>query len=359
MRSLSVRVLVGFLLAAAGAAAGAAADKGPSFSHKEDVIYGRKHGMALTMDVFTPKKANGAAVILVMSGGWFSAHDWIKPAEADEFLKRGYTVFAVVHGSQPKFAIPEILEDMHRAVRYIRHHATDYHIDPNRIGINGGSAGGHLALMQGTAGAEGDPKAKDPVDRVSSRVQAVACFFPPTDFLNYGAKGKEALGRGTLAGYKAPFDFTELDKKTGSYVLITDEERRREIGRKVSPVNHVTKASAPTLIIHGDADKLVPIQQAREMVGRLKAAGVPAKLVVKHGAGHGWRGLEKDMTIITDWFDRYLREKGPPAAAPPGRVTPSSLAPRSPGSLLSAFHPYETPPRVGVFAAWPPLGLCY
>jgi acetyl esterase/lipase len=312
MRSLSVRVLLSCLLAAAGAAAG----EGPSFSRKEDVVYGRKHGMALTMDVFTPRKANGAAVVMVMSGGWFSSHDWVSPAVANEFLKRGYTVFAVVHGSQPRFTIPEILEDMHRAVRFIRYHAGDYHIDPDRIGIEGGSAGGHLSLMQGTAGADGDPKAKDPVDRVSSRVQAVACFFPPTDFLNYGEKGKDALGRGTLAGFKAPFDFTELDRKTNSYVLITDEARRREIGRKISPVYHVTKESAPTLIIHGDADKLVPIQQAEEIMNRLKEAGVPAKLVVKPGAGHGWKGLDKDMATLADWFDRYLEKKEP--AAPPG-----------------------------------------
>jgi acetyl esterase/lipase len=311
MRTLAVRVLVTFLLAAVGPASAAGADKGPAFSRKEDVIYGRKHGMALTMDVFTPTKANGAAIIMVMSGGWFSAHHWINPTVADEFLRRGYTVFAVVHGSQPKFTIPEILEDMHRAVRYIRYHARDFRIDPDRIGIEGGSAGGHLSLMQGTAGTEGDPKAKDPVDRVSSRVQAVACFFPPTDFLNYGEKGKDALGRGTLAGFKAPFDFTELDKQTRSYVLITGEDRRREIGRMISPVYHVTKDSAPTLILHGDADKLVPIQQAEVMVERLKADGVPAKLVVKHGAGHGWKGLEKDTTILADWFDRYLREKGP------------------------------------------------
>jgi acetyl esterase/lipase len=287
--------------------------------------------MALTMDVFTPKKANGAAIIMVMSGGWFSSHDWVNPAGANEFLKRGYTVFAVVHGSQPRFTIPEILEDMHRAVRYIRYHAKDYHIDPDRIGIEGGSAGGHLSLMQGTTGKDGDPKAKDPVDRVSSRVQAVACFFPPTDFLNYGEKGKDALGRGTLAGFKAPFDFAELDKKTNSYALITDETRRREIGRKISPAYHVTKESAPALIIHGDADKLVPIQQAEEILARLKEAGVPAKLVVKPGAGHGWNGLDKDMATLADWFDRYLEKKGtasPPGSAPAERPVPALTSSR-------------------------------
>src|SRR5262249_20570919 len=111
----------------------------------------------------------------------------------------------------PKFTIPEILEDMHRAVRFIRHHAKDYAVDPERLGIFGASAGGHLSLMQGTAGKpaadDKDPKSKDPINRLPSRVQAVACFFPPTDFLNYGEKGREALGRGTLKGFKAPFDF--------------------------------------------------------------------------------------------------------------------------------------------------------
>ena len=95
-----------------------------SFVRTEDVIYGRKHGTALTMDVFRPsKKGNGAGVVLVVSGGWFSAHEAINPGFAAEFVKRGYTVFAVVHGSQPKFTIPECVADMNRAVRYIRSRA--------------------------------------------------------------------------------------------------------------------------------------------------------------------------------------------------------------------------------------------
>jgi acetyl esterase/lipase len=95
-------------------------------SRIEDVIYGRKYGIALTMDVFTPKKANGAAVVFVISGGWQSSHDVIDPADTKEFTGGGYTVFAVVHGSQPKFTIPEMIEDLHRSVRFIRHHAKKY-----------------------------------------------------------------------------------------------------------------------------------------------------------------------------------------------------------------------------------------
>jgi acetyl esterase/lipase len=315
MKAISVRMVLVLVILGGWLVPAPAADE-PTYTRQEDVIYGRKYGMALTLDVFTPKKdANGAAVVFAVSGGWFSSHagiDGVNTTFLPELLKRGYTVFAVVHGSQPKFTIPEVLEDMHRALRYIRAHAKDYHIDPDRIGITGGSAGGHLSLMQGTAGKMGDPKARDPIDRVSSRVQAVGCFFPPTDFLNYGSKGVVALGRGTLEAFKAPFDFQESDPIMRSFNLVLDEGKRRAIGKEVSPVYHVTKESAPALIIHGDADKLVPIQQAEIMIAKLKEVGVPAELVVKKGAAHGWNGIGKDMKPIADWFDKYLAKDTKP-----------------------------------------------
>lgn len=230
---------------------GGRAAGGPSFVRAEDVIYGRKFGTALTMDVFTPReRVNGLGVILVVSGGWFSAHEAIQPAFVERLIERGYTVFAVVHGSQPKFTIPEILSDLNRAVRFVRFHARDHKIDPERIGIYGASAGGHLSLMQGTAGDRGNSDSRDPVERASSRVQAVACFFPPTDFLNYGKAGENALGRGVLAGFKAPFDFHERDAKTGTFERITDEVKIRQIGEQISPITHISADAPPTLIIH-------------------------------------------------------------------------------------------------------------
>jgi acetyl esterase/lipase len=263
------------------------------FDRKEDVIYGRKFGLAMTMDVFIPKeKPNGKGVIFCVSGGWFSAKESVNVMFVAEFLKRGYTCFAVMHGSQPKFTIPEVLDDMHRAVRFIKSKAKDYAIDPDKLCICGASAGGHLSLMQGTAGKDGDPKAKDPVERESSKVAVVGCFFPPTDFLNYGKEGAVMLGRGTLEGFKAPFDFTEMDVVTRSFNLISDEGKRRVLGRAISPVYHVSKSSAPSLIIHGDKDELVPCE-----------------LVVKKGVAHGWPGLDKDLLTIADWFDKHTEKK--------------------------------------------------
>src|SRR5215510_1722118 len=207
-----------------------------NFKRTEDVIYGRKFGTALTLDVFQPEKPNGAAIIYAVSGGFFSSHEAINPKSYQPFLDRGYTVFAVVHGSQPKFQIPEITQDMHRAVRFIRHNAAKWGIDPNKFGVTGGSAGGHLSLTLGTQGSAGKVDAKDPIDRESSRVQAVACFFPPTDFLNYGQPGENAMGRGILKDFRAPFDFHEFDKETKHFVPITDEQKLLEIGRQISPV---------------------------------------------------------------------------------------------------------------------------
>ena len=281
----------------------------PNYTRQEDVIYGRKHGTALTLDVFTPKgPANGAAVIMVVSGGWFSSHESINVPFFQVLLDRGYTVFAVVHGSQPKFTIPEAISDLHRAVRYVRHRAADFKIDPQRIGITGASAGGHLSLMQGMAGTAGQPDAQDPVERQSSRVHAVACFFPPTDFLNYGKEGENAMGRGILANYRAAFDIQEVDAKKKEFVPITDETRITEIAKQISPVYHVTADDPPTLIIHGDADLLVPIQQAQLIMAKLDEVKVPHELVTRPGVAHGWKDWVNETNLFADWFDKHLQK---------------------------------------------------
>lgn len=299
--------LAGLLLASL-LPAGAPGAESPPIDRKSDVIYGRKFGTALTMDVFTPAKANGGAVVMVVSGGFFSSHEAINPGSFGPLLDRGYTVFAVVHGSQPKFTVPEIVADVKRAVRFIRHHARDYAIDPERIGVTGASAGGHLALMLGTAGTPGDPEALDPVERESSRVRAVACFFPPTDLLNYGAPGVEKIHpRDFDRPFRPAFDYHELDQASNLWVPVVDDGKLREAARKVSPIAHVTPDDAPTLIVHGEADKLVPVQQSQVIVEKFRAAGVEARLVVKPGAGHGWRGMSQDLGAFADWFDQHMK----------------------------------------------------
>ncbi|WP_205678727.1 alpha/beta hydrolase [Aquisphaera insulae] len=296
------------LAAASAPAPSAAAQDPPAFARTEDVVYGRRDGMAMTLDVFRPAKANGLGIVQVISGGYFSAHEMIQPGSIRPLLDRGYTVFAVVPGSQPRYQVPEIEKNLMRAVRFIRHNAKTYGIDPNRIGITGGSAGGNLSLLVATAGDAGDPKARDPIDRESSRVQAAAVFFPLTDLLNFGKPGRELIGpMGHAVPFRPAFDYREMDRAKGTSERVTDAEKLRAITKDISPIYAVSADDPPILLIHGDKDGLVPLQQSESLLKALQAAGVKAELSVKPGADHGWPGMEKDTERMADWFDRYLK----------------------------------------------------
>ena len=276
----------------------------------KEVIYGRKDGMALTMVVQAPTVApNGKGVIWVVSAGWTSDFNWVPlfRAMAKPISDRGYTIFYVMHGSQPKYAVPDAVTDLKRAVRFIRYHAADYGIDHDNIGISGGSAGGHLSLMIATTGDNGNPSGKDAVDKVSSRVQAVGCYYPPVDLLNWKSQGDNAVIKREIREFQAPLDFVEWNPVTLHYNLVTDSAKRSEIGRGISPYYFVSSDTPPTLIIQGDADTLVSIFQARKMIAKLKEFKVPCELIVKPGAGHGfWKDMPDYTAKIADWFDKYL-----------------------------------------------------
>jgi acetyl esterase/lipase len=285
-------------------------DANVAYTRIRDVIYGRKFGTALTMDVFMPNTgANSAGIIVVCSGGWVSSHDKIDRFQdllCKPHLNNGYTVFMVVHSSSPRYSIPDILQDLHRSVRFIRSRADDFSIDPDRLGIQGFSSGGHLSLMQALAGDLGNPDSKDPIERFSSRVQAAVVGAPPSDFLNYGGPGKIAVGNGHLAGFHQAFAFTRFDPKSFVITPVADENERLIIGKKISPVTHVTADDPPILIIHGELDRVVPIQQSELLVRKMKEVGVPVSLVVKKGAGHFWNDHHNDRPHQHAWFKRWL-----------------------------------------------------
>jgi acetyl esterase/lipase len=276
-----------------------------------DIIYGRKYGMALTMNLLKPANPNGAAVMWVISGGFFSSHEETLDAgfvaRVEPLLDRGYTVFLVVHGSAPQFELREVTKDIHRAVRFVRCHAGDYGIDPQRIGITGGSAGGYLATWLGTTGCDGNAASADPVERVSSRVQAVACFFPGTDWMNFPTPGEDVIAISERLGTIAGFRFKEYEPRKRELIPITDREKVRELLKELSPINHVTAEAAPMRFIFGDKDTITTLNtQATPMLEKLKACGVPCDIIVKPGLGHSWPGIAKDSGLIADWFDAHL-----------------------------------------------------
>ena len=280
---------------------------------KNETIYGRKDGMALTMTVLTPKKkVNGKAIIYVLSGNWISSERMLDAfsERTGLYIDAGYTLFGVMVGCQPRYAIPDEIEDLKRAVRFVRYHAADYKIDPDRIGITGSSSGGHLSLMIATSDNVVNPKSKDPVDKVSSRVQAAAVFYPPTDFLNYGkANTFSQVSQAGLAfmGLAGAFDFKVFSDSTRTYVSITDMEKKREIAKEISPITHVSSDDPPVLIIHGNKDFVVPMQQSESIIARFKEMKVPCHFIMREGGAHGWPNRDVEEKNFIDWFDKYLK----------------------------------------------------
>jgi acetyl esterase/lipase len=198
----------------------------------------------------------------------------------------------------------EIVEDIHRAVRHVRHHAAEWDIDPDRLGISGGSSGGHLSLMMATRGGPGDPMAADPVDRESSAVQAAAVFFPVTDLLNLGDSTENPGDGGPPISFVKAFGPNSTHLPTWKLT-----------GREVSPIYHAGPDLPPVFIIHGDADTLVPLDQSTRFLETAQKAGAEVELIVRRGKPHGWVTMVWDLHRFADWYDRWLLGGRTPVSA--------------------------------------------
>jgi acetyl esterase/lipase len=269
----------------------------PHYERTSGVVYTQRQGQNLTLDVVRPAKPNGVGVLLLVSGGWRSGTNAFSPWITAPLLWRGYTVFAVYHISQPEATIMDIAEDMHRAVRYVRHHAAEYGIDPKRLGVTGGSAGGHLSLLLVTRGGPGPADASDAVDRESSAVQAAAIFYPVTDLLNLGDSTENLHDGGP------PKSFVKGFGPNATNLAVW-----KVIGHDLSPIFYVRSNLPPTLIYHGDADTLVPLDQSQRYQAEARKLGNTVELVVHAGGKHGWLSMLWDIRRFADWFDKYLRQ---------------------------------------------------
>lgn len=269
----------------------------PAHSRTNGLVYGERGETVLTFDVVRPKRPNGAGVILMVSGSWKSGTNSFRPWLVAPLLRRGYTVFAVYHVPQPRATVMEITADVQRAVRCIRMRASEFGVHPERLGITGGSSGGHLSLWLATRGDDGNPLAPDVVEQHSSRIQAVAVFFPVTDLLNLGTSTENPGDGGPPKSYVKAFGPESTNMATW-----------KVIGRDMSPIYHISTNLPPTLIVHGDADTLVPLDQSSRFRDAAPKAGQEVKLVVRKGGKHGWPSMPVDIARFADWFDAHLRE---------------------------------------------------
>ncbi|MEZ6099226.1 MAG: alpha/beta hydrolase [Pirellulaceae bacterium] len=278
-----------------------------SYEQRKDVVYGEADGLGLVMDIFTPRgQANGLGVVDVVSGAWHSNRGKIRDhtlAQVYQILcEKGFTVFAIRPGSITKYSAPEMIAHLNEGIRWVKGNAKEYAVDPNRLGMIGASAGGHLACLAAVTTAEDVHSGKSgDGDESNTRVKAVAVLFPPTDFLDYGGKRIDA---------KADDDLGRILKRLAFPMGLngeTDEQVEQNVVA-ISPARLVTPSAPPFLFIHGDADPLVPLQQSETMIAALKEAGVSAELIVKPGGGHPWLTLPIEVKKLADWLESKLKE---------------------------------------------------
>ena len=276
---------------------------------ESNVVYGMYSGLALLMDVHFPDNPNGYGIVFIPGSGWHAPlsldADPLKQGVesphrgAERLLAGGYTLFSINHRAAPRFRYPAALEDAQRAVRYVRHHAARFGIDPDHIGAVGGSSGGYLALMLGVL--DGAAPGQSPIDQESSKVQAVVALFPPTDFTAIGGRAVGAVA--SFLGQRVPPSSSQLADAPDSTELT--------LLRDASPVFHVSSEDPPFLLIHGDQDATVPYSQSEIFLDELERHGVTGELIRMPGGGHGASVAEGPnppdyRNSMVEWLSRHL-----------------------------------------------------
>jgi acetyl esterase/lipase len=282
---------------------------GPETARVErNVVYGMYSGLALLLDVHRPAKPNGFGIVFIAGSGFQASPDYgakpIKETQIDlwgpPLTAAGYTVFSLNHRGAPRFHYPAAIDDVQRAIRFVRANAKSYGIDAARLGGLGGSSGGNLiglAAMRAAPGIAGDA---DAVNRESAALQAIVLRAAVSDL------------RGLVSSQGTGFVVSYME------AALSDAPAVKALYDAASPVAQVSAKAPPTLLIHGDADKLIYYQQSTDMESALRKAGVSVKLVTVPGGEHGadfgaggkahpeWPDYHAESVA---WFDRHLRRQ--------------------------------------------------
>ncbi|RYX84050.1 alpha/beta hydrolase [bacterium] len=264
----------------------------------QNVVYSKIGEQELAFDAYgvEPNKKK-PAIIFLHGGGWVGGSRKDMTTPASFFAQKGYVCFPVtyrfVKGDENRY--PAQIDDVQRAVRWIRAHATGYGVNPDKIGVLGASAGAHLAALLGTTDTLHNTPAE--LATYSSRVQCVVDLYGPTDFTAFPKAPvldatQRTQGMQLVEGFLGP-----LPENAANY-------------SEASPITHIDKKSAPFLIFHGGKDALVPVSQSEIMDEALRKVGIESKLIVFPNAGHGYGEPELLVQTVNnslEFFDRHLK----------------------------------------------------
>jgi acetyl esterase/lipase len=260
----------------------------------KDIEYSRPNGYPLLLDLYLPERAQdeGAPVVVWVHGGGWKNGSKEKP-KAAWLAEEGYAVVSINYRLTDVAQWPAQIDDCREAVRWARRNASVFGFDLDRIGTWGSSAGGHLVALMGTL-----PYPEN--ESVSSCVQAVCDWFGPTELL-------------TMPPNNVGESRTEEDvaNSNGAKLLGCTVKDCPELARQASAYDNVSKDDAPFLIMHGDEDPGVPIQQSIQFYERLRKTGVPVQYEVVEGAGHGGKLFDTPevKATVRAFFDQYLKRR--------------------------------------------------
>jgi len=256
---------------------------------QKDVIYGQSENVDLKLDLAKPDSGNGPApaVVCIHGGGWQLGNKSSYEPVIRQLAAHGYVAAAVEYRLTPKYRWPAQIHDVKCAVRYLRAHSKELNIDPDKMAALGDSAGGHLALLLGLMDPKDDFEGTGGNSEYPSKVQAVINYYGPADFRVWHVSPEGEPGVQQAYG---------KDPEAVLADFLGTSDRTAPVMVQVSPITYVNTGDPPILTFHGSSDPLVPVEQARMLHATLEKAGVPQKLVILEGAGHGWSGQQLEET---------------------------------------------------------------
>ena len=295
----------------------------PAYRTELNVVYSKVEGHTLTLNAFLPEGAtNSAPAVVEIHGGWFFAGE---PASGFDqiggwqtFTRHGLAIFSLQYRLGREGGFPQNIRDCRNAIRFIRQNAKHFNIDPNRIDVTGGSAGGHLSLMVAMVPEDFDDGGPTPgLEGISAKVCGSFSYIPPTDFVRFWDQGPEDVVTNSegKSSFRNPDDKIPNDSRPHFRVLfhgiVPDTDEHKSLYAEMCPIGHVRKDVPLLLICDGEKDPIVPGLEGKELYEKLQSVGADATYWMTSDGGHAFPGGPGFGEVLENFVTRSLKIEVP------------------------------------------------